>query len=97
MALNGGKIALLSDEGSIFGIISGRYSTNGHVDLDIFLHGHSGGFVAEARIGRATPEIRNARLTMGLAVVVRLPNWHADTTSRSAGCSAGSCTPGRSR
>jgi hypothetical protein len=68
MAENSGRIALFSDESSIFGIVGGRYSRDGSVDLDVFLHGHCGGMLRIKRVSRDTPDIDHARLTMGLAV-----------------------------
>ena len=47
MADNKGSMAVLSDEGGIFDIISGFYS-EGRSNIDLFLQGHSGGGVLYA-------------------------------------------------
>jgi replicative DNA helicase len=69
MAENDGKIALFSDESSIFGVLAGRYAgRGGSVDLDPFLHGYNAGRIRSARIGRRTGDVEHARLAMGLVV-----------------------------
>src|SRR5262249_9003889 len=42
LAEQGGRLALMSQEGGVFEILAGRYSANGAPNLDVFLKGHSG-------------------------------------------------------
>jgi replicative DNA helicase len=83
MAENSGRISLFSDESSIFGVMAGRYAGNGgSVDLDPFLHGHNGGRIRLARIGRAPSEVEHARLAMGL--IVQPSAFHELASARDA-------------
>jgi replicative DNA helicase len=61
-----GRIAILSDEAGIFGILSGRYSAN--VNLDPYLKGHSGGVLKVDRVGREDEVVYDPALTLGLSV-----------------------------
>ncbi|MFD0557125.1 DnaB helicase-like protein [Stackebrandtia endophytica] len=66
LAQQGGRVAVLDDEGGLFAQIAGRYS--GTPDLDVFLKGHAGG---KLRIDRKSSEpefVERAALTIGLAV-----------------------------
>ena len=67
LAEQGGQIALLSEEGGIFGTLAGRYSS-GVPNLDAVLKAHDGGTI---RVDRKTSEplfVEKPALTMGLAV-----------------------------
>src|SRR5262245_41881295 len=59
-------MALLSDEGGMFEIMSGLYS-DGRVNLDVFLQAHAGQSVRVDR-GERTVHLRRPALTFGLAV-----------------------------
>jgi hypothetical protein len=61
---NDGRMAIISDEGGMFDIMSGRYNTQ--PNLDVFLKGHTGGRVAVHRRSRIT-FIPRAHLTICLA------------------------------
>jgi replicative DNA helicase len=50
LAANDNRIGIISDEGGIFDLLSGRYGTR--VWLDPYLQGHSGGRIETDRIGR---------------------------------------------
>ncbi len=63
-----GSITIASTEGGIFETISGRYSGNSSINLDIFLKGINGEQVTVDRIGRATTKILNPRLSMIMTV-----------------------------
>ncbi|HOO44718.1 MAG TPA: DUF3987 domain-containing protein [Deltaproteobacteria bacterium] len=76
MADHGEKMALLSDEGGIFEVMSGLYS-NGKVNLNVFLQGHAGSPVRVDRQGRTVTMYKPA-LTLGLTVQ---PDVIADLTS----------------
>ena len=63
----GGRIALMSDEGGPFELMGGRYS-NGVPNIDVYLKGHSGGNITTDRIGREGGTIHEPAITIGLAV-----------------------------
>lgn len=67
MANNEDAMALLSDEGGIFDIISGLY-TDGRSNIDLFLQAHAGGSVRVDRGSRPPIFMERAVLTMGLTV-----------------------------
>lgn len=59
------RMALLSDEGGIFGQMLGRYT--GTSNLDVYLKGHTGGWLSTDRVTRQE-EATEAFLTIGLAI-----------------------------
>lgn len=63
----GGRIAVMSDEGGPFELMGGRYS-EGVPNIDIYLKGHSGSAISTDRIGRVGGTVRNPALTIGLAI-----------------------------
>lgn len=68
MATQDGKIAVLSPEGGVFGMMGGRYSANSQPNLDVYLKGHAGDPLRVDRIGRPPDYVRHPALTIGLAV-----------------------------
>jgi hypothetical protein len=62
----GGRIAVLADEGGVLDTIAGRYSKGGP-NLDVLLHGHSGG---DLRVKRKSGDrhVDDALVTIGLSV-----------------------------
>uniref|UniRef100_A0A6M3KQ70 DUF3987 domain-containing protein n=1 Tax=viral metagenome TaxID=1070528 RepID=A0A6M3KQ70_9ZZZZ len=66
LAANSGRIAILSDEGGIFGTIAGRYS--GVINADAVLSGYTGGDIRVDRKGRASEFVEAAAITMGLTI-----------------------------
>jgi replicative DNA helicase len=69
LADQGGRLAVLSPEGGIFDILSGRYTEKGSgPNLDAFLKGHSGDTIRVDRVGRSTDYVDYPALTLGLAV-----------------------------
>lgn len=60
----GGKLAILSDEGGIFEIMGGRYS--GAPNLEVFLKGHAGSPIRVDRGNRPQVHVPAPALTMGL-------------------------------
>ncbi|MGH3489764.1 MAG: YfjI family protein, partial [Actinopolymorphaceae bacterium] len=66
LAEQGGRLAVLSDEGGIFATLAGRYS--GVPNLEVFLKGHAGTMLRVHRRGRDPELIDNPALTLGLAV-----------------------------
>ncbi len=67
MVQNDEAMAILSDEGGIFDILSGLYS-NGKANIDIFLQGHSGGPVRVDRKTKPPIFLKKALLSMGITV-----------------------------
>jgi replicative DNA helicase len=66
LAEQGGRLAVLSDEGGIFATLAGRYS--GVPNLEVFLKGHAGTMLRVHRRGRDPELIDSPALTLGLAV-----------------------------
>lgn len=66
LATQGGRLAVLSDEGGIFATLAGRYS--GTPNLEVFLKGHAGTMLRVNRTGRASEHVEAPALTLGLAV-----------------------------
>jgi replicative DNA helicase len=64
---HGGRIAVLSAEGGIFDMMSGRYS-NGVPNLDVFLKGHAGDVLRVDRRGRPAEFVPSPALTLALTV-----------------------------
>ena len=72
MADQGERMALISAEGTIFGIMGGRYEKNGGSNFDIFLKAHAGDPWASHRIGRESKSMTNPALTLCVAVQTRV-------------------------
>lgn len=66
LAEQGGRLAVLSDEGGIFTTLAGRYS--GVPNLEVFLKGHAGTLLRVNRKSREPEHIESPALTLGLAV-----------------------------
>ena len=62
-----GRMAVLSSEGGLFGVLAGRYSEKG-ANLDAVLKGHAGDCLRVDRVGRTAEYVQNPTLTLGLAV-----------------------------
>lgn len=67
MAANDGRMGIVSDEGGIFDIIAGRYSS-GKANMDIFLKSYTGARLQIDRQGRPGEAIDHPTLTMLLMV-----------------------------
>ncbi|MCH7472143.1 DUF3987 domain-containing protein, partial [bacterium] len=66
---NAGKLAIMSAEGGLFGMMAGRYSGDGRIpNLDVYLKSHVGDTVKIHRIARPDEYVRNPALTIGLTV-----------------------------
>jgi hypothetical protein len=63
----GGRIAVMSDEGGPFELMGGRYS-EGVPNFEIYLKGYSGSASTTDRIGRAGGEVREPAITIGLTI-----------------------------
>ncbi len=66
MKENNERMALVSAEGGIFGMMAGRYSNN--TNIDIFLKSYSGEYYSSARVGSGGIELNEPLLTIALAV-----------------------------
>jgi len=67
MAANGGRMAMASDEGGIFGTMAGRYSHN-MPNIDVFLKAHSGDHFIVNRKGKRTEIVSDPCLTISIAL-----------------------------
>ncbi|WP_285610664.1 YfjI family protein [Actinokineospora globicatena] len=66
LADHGGRIAVLSAEGGLFGTMAGRYS--GSPNLDVFLKGHAGDLHMVDRQGRSATAVEEPAITLGLTI-----------------------------
>jgi replicative DNA helicase len=83
MAENGGRMAIISDEGGIFDTLAGRYS--GTPNLDPYLKGHAGRPMGNDRQTREGVNVRKPALTVGVMAqpsVLRRFGGNADLTGR---------------
>jgi replicative DNA helicase len=65
----GGRMAVLSAEGDLFDIMSGRYSRDAQVpNLGVFLKGHAGDLLLVDRKGREPERIEQAALTIVVTI-----------------------------
>lgn len=71
----GGRIAILSAEGTIFEIMQGRYNKNG-ADIDVFLKGHAGDTLIldrqRDRQGGTPVHVKKPCITLGIAAQPRV-------------------------
>jgi replicative DNA helicase len=68
LAQQGGRLAILSAEGDIFDVMSGRYSAGQIPNLGVFLKGHAGDTILVDRKGREPERIDRPALTIGLCI-----------------------------
>jgi replicative DNA helicase len=66
LAEQDGRIAILSTEGGLFDLMTGRYSDK--ANLDVYLKGWSGDTITVDRIGRGQSKVLKPALTIGLTV-----------------------------
>jgi replicative DNA helicase len=66
LAEQGGRMAVMTDEGDLFDIMAGRYS--GSVDLGVYLRGWDGSSLRVDRKGRPPEYVEHPALTLALAV-----------------------------
>lgn len=69
----GGRVAVLSDEGGLFSTLAGTYGGGAGPSLDALLQGHSGGAVRVDRATR-TAHVNRAAVTLGLMLQPDLLN-----------------------
>jgi hypothetical protein len=67
MVQQGGRMAIISDEGGVFDTFNGRYSKNGGPNLDLLLKGHSGSPVRVDRRSSDPVYINKPAITLGLS------------------------------
>lgn len=63
----GGRLALFSDEGDVFNMMAGRYSTSGP-NLAVYLKGHVGSPIRVDRKTRDSEVVKRPALTLGLTI-----------------------------
>ena len=63
----GGRIAIISDEGDVFDMMAGKYSS-GKPNIGIYLRAHAGGDIIVDRVGRPDVIVRRAAISFGLCV-----------------------------
>jgi|LSQX01.3.fsa_nt_gb hypothetical protein len=66
LADNNGRMAIVSAEGGIFDIMSGRYSQN--MNIDVFLKAHAGDTLRVDRVGRSSDYIKEPSLSLVLTI-----------------------------
>jgi replicative DNA helicase len=66
MYLHAGRMSVMSPEGGVFEVMSGRYSASGTPNIDIFLKGHAGDAVLTDRVGRPPERIERPALTVAV-------------------------------
>lgn len=66
LAEQGGRMALVSTEGGVFDLITGRYSDK--ANLNVYLQAWSGDSIRVDRIGRKSTVVLRPALTMGITV-----------------------------
>lgn len=67
LAQQGGRLALFSDEGEVFSMMAGRYSSSGP-NLGVYLKGHVGSPIRVDRKGRDAEVVDRPALTLGLTI-----------------------------
>lgn len=68
MSQNNGRLGVLTAEGDLFDIMSGRYSSKGQANIGIFLKAHSGDDVRVDRGNRPSEHIKSPALSLGFCV-----------------------------
>ncbi len=68
MAQNNGRLGVLTAEGDLFDIMSGRYSSKGQANLGIFLRAHCGDEVRVDRGNRPNEFMKSPALSLGFCV-----------------------------
>ena len=68
MSENNERMSVISAEGGVFGIMAGRYNSNGNGNIDVYLKGHAGDPCSNHRIGRKSQSMDSPCLTISLAV-----------------------------
>ena len=66
LAENNGRLAIMSSEGGVFDLMTGKYSDR--ANLEVYLKAFSGDTIQVDRIGREAELVRNPALTIGLTV-----------------------------
>ena len=65
---HGGRMAVVSPEGDLFDLMSGRYSKNSTPNFGVLLKGHAGDPLRVDRVGRDSEFVPHPAVTLGLAV-----------------------------
>lgn len=83
MAQNNGCVSHHSDEGGLFEMMLGKYSSNGIAD--VYLQGYSGGSLKSHRVGREDDAVKDACLTLSLIIQPTMLTTLAGGQSRDRG------------
>ena len=73
----GGKLALVSTEGGVFGMMTGRYSDK--TNLDVYLKSWSGDTIRVDRVGRPDSIVKTPAITIGVTVQPHIIQALAET------------------
>ena len=73
----GGRLALVSTEGGVFGMMTGRYSDK--ANLDVYLKSWSGDTIRVDRVGRADSVVKHPAITIGVTVQPHIIQSLAET------------------
>jgi hypothetical protein len=73
----GGKLALVSTEGGVFGMMTGRYSDT--ANLDVYLKSWSGDTIRVDRVGRPDSVVKHPAITVGVTVQPHIIRALAET------------------
>lgn len=68
LAEQGGRIASMSPEGSVFDLMAGLYSKNGIPQFGVYLMGHSGDDLVTDRVSRKSVRVKRPALTCAYAM-----------------------------
>lgn len=77
LAQQGGRIACMSPEGGVFGMMKGRYTKSSN--FSVYLKGHAGDEIRTGRVGRESVFVDHPAITMALAVQPNVISGLADT------------------
>jgi replicative DNA helicase len=64
----GGRMAVMSPEGGVFDLMSGRYSANGAPNFEVYLKAHAGDDLRVDRVGRPSEHVKAPALVLGLTI-----------------------------
>ena len=62
----GGRLAILSAEGDVFGMMNGRYQSNGEANIDVYIKGHPGDDIKVNRMSGRAEDVSRPALTIGI-------------------------------
>jgi len=81
LAEQGGRIASMSPEGSVFDVMAGLYSKSGMPQFGVYLMGHSGDELKTDRVSRKSVRVSRPALTCGYAMQPQVIEGLADNAA----------------